>query len=162
PLYVIGGRRLDKNFLSSIELPAGLRVMFYENLSNGFSPQLLVDPSGAISQPDKLAPIIQQVQQQREEANGLVHWSDDKTHGEGIHAIPLSGQDKQLLGILLVGNSRRSYVQLSRHIRSASLLALGAGILLAIVFSSWAAARVTRPVEQLVQAAREVTAGNWN
>jgi nitrogen fixation/metabolism regulation signal transduction histidine kinase len=33
---------------------------------------------------------------------------------------------------------------------------------LAILLSSWAATRVTRPVEQLAQAAQEVAAGNWN
>jgi two-component system, NtrC family, nitrogen regulation sensor histidine kinase NtrY len=42
------------------------------------------------------------------------------------------------------------------------LIVGGGGILLAILFSSWAAARVTRPVEQLAHAAREVAAGNWN
>jgi nitrogen fixation/metabolism regulation signal transduction histidine kinase len=35
-------------------------------------------------------------------------------------------------------------------------------MLLAIVLSGWAAARVTRPVEQLAQAARDVAEGNWN
>ena len=34
--------------------------------------------------------------------------------------------------------------------------------MLAILFSSWAAARVTKPVEQLAAAAREVAAGNLN
>jgi nitrogen fixation/metabolism regulation signal transduction histidine kinase len=34
-------------------------------------------------------------------------------------------------------------------------------MVLAILLSGWAAARVTRPVEQLADAAREVTAGNW-
>jgi len=38
----------------------------------------------------------------------------------------------------------------------------GGGILLAILLSSWAAARVTRPVEQLAHAAQEVAAGNWD
>jgi nitrogen fixation/metabolism regulation signal transduction histidine kinase len=38
----------------------------------------------------------------------------------------------------------------------------GGGILLAILLSSWVAARVTRPVEQLARAAQEVAAGNWN
>ncbi len=38
----------------------------------------------------------------------------------------------------------------------------GGGILLAILLSSWAAARVTRPVEQLAHAAQEVAGGNWN
>src|SRR5262249_10653984 len=64
--------------------------------------------------------------------------------------------------ILLTGNSRRTYVELRRHIRSIGLLAVGIGIVLAIIFSNWAAARVTRPVEQLAETAREVTAGNWS
>jgi nitrogen fixation/metabolism regulation signal transduction histidine kinase len=51
---------------------------------------------------------------------------------------------------------------LKRHIRSAALLVGGGGIVLAILLSSWAAARVTRPVEQLAKAAQEVTSGNWN
>ena len=64
--------------------------------------------------------------------------------------------------MLLVGNSRRTYVELMRRIRSAALLVGGGGILLAILLSSWAAARVTRPVEQLARAAQEVAAGNWD
>lgn len=162
PLYLIGGQRLDRDFFGSIELPAGMRAMFYQNLGNGFSPQLLVDPSGSLQQPDKLAALVQQVQQERNESIFTVHWSSDATDDETVHAIPLNGEDNQLLGILLVGNARRSSVELSRHIGSAALLALGAGIVLAIVFSGWAAARVTRPVEQLAEAAREVTSGHWN
>jgi len=42
------------------------------------------------------------------------------------------------------------------------LMVGGGGILLAILLSSWAAARVTRPVEQLAHAAQEVAEGNWN
>jgi len=72
------------------------------------------------------------------------------------------GKDRPVLAILLVGNSRRSYVELMRHIRSAALMVGGSGILLAILLSSWAAARVTRPVEQLARAAQEVAAGNWD
>jgi nitrogen fixation/metabolism regulation signal transduction histidine kinase len=49
-----------------------------------------------------------------------------------------------------------------RHIRSAALMVASGGILLAILLSSWAAARVTRPVVQLAHAAQEVAAGNWN
>ncbi len=162
PLYVVGGRRVDKDFLASLELPAGMRAMFYQNIGTGFSPQLLIDSSGAVPQPVRIAPLIQQVQQQRQEAEAIIHWSSEAGDDESVHAIPLSGQDNQLLGILLVGNSRRPYVELRQHIRSAALLAGGAGIILAILFSGWAAARVTRPVEQLAEAAREVAAGNWN
>jgi two-component system nitrogen regulation sensor histidine kinase NtrY len=35
-------------------------------------------------------------------------------------------------------------------------------LLLAIILSSWAAARVTRPVEQLARAAHQVAEGNWS
>ncbi|HMJ22662.1 MAG TPA: hypothetical protein VK513_12170, partial [Terriglobales bacterium] len=101
PVGVIGGRRLDKEFLGSLELPAGMRAMLYRNLAKGFSSQLLIVPSGAPRQPNLLAPLIEQVQQQRQEASTLLHWSDDAADDESIHAIPLSGQDEQLLGILL-------------------------------------------------------------
>jgi len=162
PLYVIAGRKLDKDFLASIELPAGMRTMFYQNLSSGFSAQYLVDPSGSARSSEQLAELIKQVQQQDKESVAIIHWSSADDDDEVVRAIPLTGMDQRLLGILLVANSRRTYVELGRHIRSAAFLALGAGIVLAVVCSSWAAARVTRPVEQLADAAREVAAGNWS
>ncbi len=162
PLFVIGGRRLDRDFLGSLELPAGMRAMLYRNLAKGFSPELLIAPSGSVPHPNLLAPLIEQIQRQRQEATALVHWSDDAADDESFHAIPLFGQDKQLLGILLVGNTRRPYVELRNRIRSAALLAGSVGIVLAILFSGWASSRVTRPVERLAEAAQEVAAGNWN
>jgi len=160
PLFVIGGRRLDKDFLASLELPAGMRVMFYQNLSGVFSYQLLIDPSGSL-RADAIASIVRQMQEQPQEFTTLVHWSANPIDDETIDAIPLQGLDRQLSGILLVGTSRRPYVELRQHIRSAALLSVGAGILLAILLSGWAAARVTRPVEQLALAARKVASGNW-
>ena len=136
--------------------------MLYPNLAKGFSAPLLITPAGGVQQPDLLAPLIEQVQRQRQEATTLIHWSDNAADDESVHAIPLNGQDNQLLGILLVGNTRRPYVELRNRIRSAALLAGSAGIILAILFSGWASSRVTRPVEQLAEAAREVAAGNWN
>ncbi len=159
-LFAIGGRRLDRDFLATLELPAGMRAMFYENLGAGYSPQLLFDSSGIVPQADKLRDLIQEVQQQRRELSALVHWSSNAADDETVDATPLNGENGQLLGVLLVGSSRRPYVELRQQIRSAALLAGGAGMLLAIVLSLWAAAHVTRPVEQLAQAAREVAAGN--
>jgi nitrogen fixation/metabolism regulation signal transduction histidine kinase len=60
----------------------------------------------------------------------------------------------------MIGSSLRPYVELNRRVRDIALLAGGVGILLMIVISSWAAARVTQPVEQLAAAARSVAAGN--
>jgi two-component system nitrogen regulation sensor histidine kinase NtrY len=163
PLFVIGGRRLDKDFLAGLELPAGMRALLYRNPGNqAFSAQLLSDTSGPVTQAEQIAPLIKQIQSQHQEATALVHWSSNPADDETIHAIPLTGQQNQLLGILLVGSSRRAYVELRQHIRSAALLAGGAGMILAILLSGWAAARVTRPVEQLARAAREVADGNWN
>jgi two-component system nitrogen regulation sensor histidine kinase NtrY len=162
PLFVVGGRRIDRDFLASLELPAGMRAMFYENLGNGFSPEFLIDRSGTVQRPDRIAPIIQQLQQRQRETTTLVHWSSNAADDETVDAFPLAGRDNQLLGVLLIGNSRRPYVDLRQQIRSAALLSGGAGIVLAILLSGWAAARATRPVDQLAQVAREVASGNWN
>jgi two-component system nitrogen regulation sensor histidine kinase NtrY len=169
PVYVIGGRRLDKNFLAALNLSADMRTLLYQNRGEHFIPELLIDPgnSAATGGPrpaDKLAPLIEAVRQSNQEMTSVVHWSADQADDEVFHAIPLrgSGKDRPLLGILLVGNSLRSYVELKRHIRSSALLVGSAGIVLALLLSSWAAARATRPVVELARAAREVAAGNWN
>ena len=160
PLYVIGGQRLDRNFLAGLELPAGMRAMLYQSTGAVFSPQLLIDASGSMKQAEKLSGLIAQVEKEGHEATTLMRWSEDPADDETVHAIPLNGPDDKTLGVLLVGSSRRPYVEVKRRIQSAALLVGGAGILLAILLSSWAAARVTRPIEQLAEAARSVAAGN--
>jgi two-component system, NtrC family, nitrogen regulation sensor histidine kinase NtrY len=162
PLYVIGGRRLDKDFLATLDLPTGTRALLYQNLSPSFSTQFLIDSSGELQSPEKLAPIIERVQREGQEATEIVHWSGKPADDETVHALPLKGADNQLLGVLLVANSRRAYVELKQRIRSAALLVGGAGIVLAILLSGWAAGRVVRPVEKLAVAAREVAAGNFS
>jgi signal transduction histidine kinase len=169
PVYVIGGRRLDKDFLSALDLPGGMRALLYQNRGDRFSAELLIDPgasSDKMHSPEKLEPLIDAVRQYGREMTGVVPWSEDRAGDEVFHAIPLlgagKGENRPLLAILLIGNSRRTYVELMRHIRAAALMVGGGGILLAILLSSWAAARVTRPVEQLAHAAQEVAAGNWN
>ena len=170
PVYVVGGRQLDKNFLTGLDLPADTRVLLYQNRSDHFSADSLLDPSAsgngaAVARPaDKFAHLIEAVQQYNQEMSGIVSWSSDQSDDEVFHAIPLrgTGKDRPLLVILLVGNSRRSYVELKRRIRASALLAGGSGIILAILLSSWVAARVTRPVVQLARAAQDVAAGNWD
>jgi len=169
PLYVIGGRRLDRNFLSALDLPAGMRTLLYQNRGDQFSAELLVDPSvanasSAEAAAEKFAALVEGVRRYNQETTGVVHWSSDQADDEVFHAIPLRGlgKDHPLLGILLIGHSLRSYVDLKRHIRDSALLVGGGGIVLAILLSSWAAARVTRPVEQLARAAQDVAAGKWN
>jgi signal transduction histidine kinase len=170
PVYVIGGRRLDRDFLAGLDLPAGMHALLYQNRGDRFSADLLIDPSDSFADkmrsPQKLQPVADAVRRYGEEMTAVVSWSGDHADDEMFHAIPLwgagVGKDRPLLAILLIGNSRRTYVELKRHIRSAALLVGGGGIVLAILLSSWAAARVTRPVERLAHAAQEVAAGNWN
>ena len=147
PVYVVGGRRLDKDFLSALDLPPDMRVLLYQNRANHFSADLLISPSPAggaadsVHPADKFAPLIEAVSKYKQEISGIVNWSSNAADDEVFHAIPLRalGKDQPLLGILLVGNSRRSYVELKRRIRDSALLVGGSGIVLAILLSTWTA-----------------------
>lgn len=161
-LHILGGRRLDKEFLASLVMPAGTRALLYRDTGSGFSARDVTDASGPVPQAGKLAPLIASVKQQPREVAETVAWSSDPESSETFHAIPLMGRRSEVLGMFLVGSSRREQVQLERHVRFVALFVAGAGILFGVLFSGWAAARVTVPVEQLAAAAREVAGGNWN
>ncbi|HEY6937387.1 MAG TPA: HAMP domain-containing protein, partial [Terriglobales bacterium] len=161
PLYLIGGRKLDQEFLASLELPAGTRAMLYTAGGGASAPGELVDATGPVQQAEKLQPLIGRVQSTGAEQSAVVSWSSDSADSENLDAIPLKTEQSELLGMLLVGNSRRALVSVEARIRSASLLVAVLALVVAILVSSWMAARVTRPVEQLAEAAREVAAGNW-
>jgi two-component system nitrogen regulation sensor histidine kinase NtrY len=169
-LYVIGGIRLDKTFLGSLELPAGMRVLLYENVDRDkFLPDHLIGAADSKIDPQEFATLIRQVQQSNAQQNpaesgAVIRENSRQSSGddETINAIPLTGENNQLLGVLLVASSRQIYTELSGQIRSAALLAAAVGLVMAVGLSSWAAARVTRPVEELAQAAREIAGGNWS
>src|SRR5262249_48007142 len=82
------------------------------------------------------------------------------TDAESFQAIPLDGPSKKLLGVLLVGSSRRPLAELQRKVVSTALLVGGSGILVSVLASLWFAARVTRPVASLADAARRVAVGD--
>jgi len=159
-LYIIGGIRLDKSFLATLEPPAGMRVMLYENAgASGFSPDHLISGDGQLEDVQQLAPIIQEAQHDHRESGEIIHTSSGD---ETVNSFPLTGNNNQILGVLLVTSSRQIYNELRVQIRAVALVAASAGLILAILLSSWAATRVTRPVEELAKAARDVAAGNWN
>lgn len=162
PFFVIGGRRLDQSFMASLDLPSGMRAFLYQNREPEFSPRLLIDASGLVKQAANFAPIIQEIQRHPRQTVTVMPTSSDDADDVSLTAIPLAGIDNKLLGVLLVENSLRPYVELQRRIRTAAFVSAGAGFLLAILLSGWAASRVTRPVEQLAQAARAVAVGDWN
>jgi two-component system nitrogen regulation sensor histidine kinase NtrY len=159
-IYAIGGTRLDRTFLSSLDLPSGMRVMLYENVSGPFSPDRLIVTGDPVQNAQALAPLIQKVHITDHDASSVVRW--DSGEDETVNAFPLSGEKNQTLAVLLVGSSRRIYAELRTEIRSAALLASAAGLVVAVLLSSIAAVRVTNPVEELARAAREVASGNLN
>jgi signal transduction histidine kinase len=156
-LYVTGGQRLDREFLSSLVLPEGMRVLLYRNLSAGFSPGELIAPSGAVAGSQNLTPIVADALREPREFSKIV---GSGAAAETVHALPLPS-GKELLGVLLIGSSRRDLVAIeSSLLRTGVLVAIG-GILVGLAVAFWATARVTRPVRALARGAAKVAAGNW-
>ncbi|MFZ0799531.1 MAG: ATP-binding protein [Terriglobales bacterium] len=175
PLYVIGGERLDQGFLSTLDIPAGTRVLLYQNLDAKWNPKSLLDLNGPAAGVDQMAPLVAHVRDTLQESQDVIHWTSDAADAEVFHAIPLtgpnlnqtnqsvanqSGASQQLMGILLVGSSRRPLIELQRRVISTAMLVGGIGILVAVLASVWFAARVTRPVVSLAEAARRVALGD--
>ena len=159
-LYVAGGQRLDRDFLSTLTLPAGMRVLLYRNFDPRFAPADLIESGGVPdpAQAERLRPIVEQVVKRRAEMSGTVGAGED---AETFHALPLNGAENDLLGVLLIGSSRRELAQVEAFLRWTGIIVAMAGILLGIALSWWATARITRPVRKLVDSAEKVAAGNW-
>lgn len=151
-LYVVGGQQLDADFLSTLVLPEGMRVLLYRALQPRFAPEQLLGPG---PRGEELAGFIERVEKRQAEATRTIG-------SETFHALPLKGYEDNLLGVLLIGSSRRELMALEHAQRSYGMAVAGAGILIGIVMSAWATARVTRPVQRLAESAGKVAAGNWD
>ena len=161
-LFLIGGQRLDQKFLATLVLPEGMRTLLYRNLEQGFAPAELTDPHGPASQSELFSPMIADVQKNRRELQRTITSGvAPDTNSETFNAIPLVGRDADLLGVLLVGSSRQSLIEMLTFIRALALLVGGAVILLGMILGWWVSARVTRPIEELAAGARDVAAGHW-
>src|SRR5580658_9732687 len=175
PLYVIGGERLDQGFLSTLDIPAGTHVLLYQNLDAKWNSKSLLDLNGPAAGVDQIAPLVARVRDTLQESQDVIHWTSDAADAEVFHAIPLTGPvfnavnqsaanqggaNQQLMGVLLVGSSRRPLIELQRQVISTAMLVGGIGVMVAVLASLWFAARVTRPVVSLAEAARRVAAGD--
>jgi len=157
-LYVAGGRVLDREFIASLVAPQGMRVLLYRNLAPAFSPADLIDGNGPAESAGQLRPLVEQVEKQGKEALGTVCTG---VTAETFHALPLKGSGNEVLGVLLIGNSRRDLMELEASMLRTAVIVAVTGILMAIVLSWWATARITRPVRRLAESAGRVAAGNW-
>jgi two-component system, NtrC family, nitrogen regulation sensor histidine kinase NtrY len=161
-LFIVGGRRLDQNFLSTLVLPWGMRALLYVNLNPDFSPSaLLTSTKDGVEQPERLQPMIDQIRKQPQSLVQTINWSSDAGSAETFHAMPLIGRNSELLGVLLVGSSRRELVMLTDRIVMTAAGVAGAALIIGLLVSLWVAARITKPVTELSEGAREVAAGRW-
>ena len=161
-LYIIGGRSLDQRFLASLVLPSGMRALLYRNLEPGFVGASLTDVNGTADNPENFRPLIEQVQRNPQPAVRTINWTQDAASAEAFHAMPLLGRNKELLGVLLVGSSRKELVLLTRRIVTIAAVVAAAALLVGLLVSFWVAARITRPVVELAEGAREVATGRWD
>jgi two-component system, NtrC family, nitrogen regulation sensor histidine kinase NtrY len=162
PLYIIGGHRLDKNFLSSLVLPAGMRALIYTNLDPTFVPTSLMGEKIDAEQAEQFAPLVEQLQKQPQAMVRTIEWTRDPADAESFHAIPLTGRNNELLGIFFVGSSRRELVLLTRQILKIAGAVAAAALFIGLLVSFWISARITKPVEELAEGAREVASGRWD
>jgi signal transduction histidine kinase len=157
-IYVAGGQQLDREFLATLVLPAGMRVLLYRNLEPHFAPADLIDATGAVSHAASFQPLIERVKTRGRELTANIGRGPA---AETFHAIPLTGHADNVLGVLLIGSSRRELVEMEAFLRWTGILVAGGGILMGIALSWWATARITRPVEKLVASAGKVASGTW-
>jgi len=161
-LYVIAGQRLDKNFLASLVLPAGMRTLIYTNLDPAFASTSLLGEKIEADQAERFAPLVEQLQKEPQPLVRTINWSADPADAETFHAIPLTGRNNELLGIFFVGSSRRELVLLTQRILKISAAVAAAALLVGLLVSFWVSARITRPVVELAEGAREVGTGRWD
>jgi signal transduction histidine kinase len=154
-LFVIGGEQLDRGFLTTLIPPEGMRVLLYRALRPQFAPNELIDATGPASGAEALKPLIEQVRQDHREAQAAIGY-------ENYRGVPLMGYDNTVLGVLLIGSSRLPLAELENSLVWNGIAVAGAGILVGLVVSLWAAARITRPVHRLAESAGKVAAGDWN
>jgi two-component system, NtrC family, nitrogen regulation sensor histidine kinase NtrY len=160
-LYLIGGRRFDRAFLGSLAMPSGTRALLYRNLDAGFVPEDLSDANGPVDQAERFAPLLEATENRQGAAQQTIQWTADPASAEAFVTLPLTGRQNEPLGVVLVGSTQQELVALLNSIRLAALLMAACGLLGGVFLSSWASARVTKPVEKLTIAVRQVTAGNW-
>jgi two-component system nitrogen regulation sensor histidine kinase NtrY len=163
-LYIIGGRRLDQNFLASLVLPGGMRALLYRNLDQSFLPTSLTDANGPVVQADQFQSLIESIQKQpqTESAVKTIQWTSDPASAETFHAMPLTGRHNELLGVLLIGSPQRELVLLRRQIFQTAAGVAFAAILIGLLLAWWVSKRITRPVEELTNGARDVASGRWD
>jgi len=170
---LVGGTRLDQSFLADLPVAPGMTIGLYSNAGAApgsdttqtqatFDPARLAGANGPIANAAHYQALIDAVRKSGLETNGVVDLTGRREDSLNATAIPLKNQAGELMAVLVVAISRAGMVEAQQHIRAIAYGVAAGGIFLAIVFSLWVAARVSRPIEQLARAAEDVASGNWD
>jgi two-component system, NtrC family, nitrogen regulation sensor histidine kinase NtrY len=172
---LIGGKRLDQNFLAELPVAPGMQVALYGNSSNRADPAdataaaaATADPKGLIGLNGDILgaaryqSLIDAARSAGQQTSGIVYPTDRREDSANVTVIPLKDAAGNVLAVLTVAISRYSMVEAEQHIRAIAYGVASVGILLSIASSLWIAARVSRPIEQLARAAEQVASGEWD
>jgi len=172
---IIGGRRLDQGFLADLPVAPGMQVALYSDprsaegdanasgaVSASFDPKRLVGADGIVPGGARYASLIDRARNSGRQTSGVLYLSSRREDSVSATAIPLKNSAGSVMAVLTVAISRSFLVAEQQQIRANAYGVASGGILLAIVFSLWIAARVSRPVEELARAAEEVASGSWD
>ncbi|HET7841162.1 MAG TPA: ATP-binding protein [Candidatus Acidoferrales bacterium] len=161
-LYIFGGARVGKDFLSSLVLPTGMRALLYLNLDPSFQTENLVAESGPVLQGERLAAAIEQQRRHPGRQTFRIVWTPDAASAETFQAMPLLGRQGEVLSVLLVGSSQRESAEVQRRLLLLATLVAASGLVFGLLLGWWGAAAVTRPVKRLETCAWEVSEGKFN
>ncbi len=178
PVKLIGGARLDQSFLADLPVAPGMQIGLYSDpqtavnadLATGatssaaaaYDPTRLVGVDGNLPGAAHYQRLIETALKSGAQTNGIVDPTARREDSLNATATPLKNQSGDAMAVLIVALSRAGMVEAQQHIRAIAYGVAAGGILLAIAFSLWIAARFSRPIEQLARAAEEVAGGNWD
>ena len=175
-LVLLGGKRLDKAFLTDLPTAPGMEIALYRHEDQTpsatqlghlgpdmfpFEPKRLIGTAGEVPHADRYEPLINSAFHTRQQTSSIIYLTMRREDSVNATAIPLKSETGNVLAVLTVAVSRGGMVEAQQHIRAIAYGVAAGGILLAIIASLWIAARVSRPIEQLAQAAEEVAGGRW-
>jgi signal transduction histidine kinase len=172
---LLAGKRLDKSFLADLPVAPGMQISLYRypdqppstdqpHLSldiQRFDPARLICASGQVPNAARYEPLILSASNSGQETSSVLYLTNRREESVSATAIPLKSNKGDVLAVLTIAISRAGMVEAQQHIRNIAYGVASGGILLAILFSLWIAARVSRPIEQLAAAAERVAAGDW-
>ena len=173
---LVGGRRLDHSFLADLPVAPGMQLGLYSETgaandagsdgsgraTAGFDPKRMVGATGDVPGAAHYASLIDRARTSGLQASGILYLTPRREDSVSATAIPLKDSAGNVLAVLTVAISRSGLVAEQQQIRAIAYGVASGGILLAIVFSLWIAARVSRPVEELARAAEDVASGSWD